>query len=72
MFFYVTDILVQNKCMFLKLFSFTFMKIEQNYLVLLMHLNNADLTGNGHKLYFTKTTLQKMRKTAMDKYDTKH
>ena len=52
--------------MFLKFFSFTFMKIEQNYLLLLMHLNSADFRGNSRRLYFTKTTLQKMRKTAME------
>ena len=70
-FYYVTNFLVQNKCMFLKFFSFTFMKIEQNYLLVLIHLNSADLRGNSRRLYFTKTTLQKMRKTAMVRCDTK-
>ena len=48
------------------------MKIEQNYLLFLIHLNSADLGGNSQRLYLTKITLQKMRKTAMEKDDIKH
>ena len=42
-FYSVTNFLVQNECMFLKLFSFTFMKIEQDYHLFQIHLNSADL-----------------------------
>ena len=42
-FYYVTNFLVQNECMFLKLLSFTFMKIEQDYHLFQIHLNSADL-----------------------------
>ena len=60
-----------NAC-FWSSFSFTFLKIEQKYLLSLIHLISAGLWGNSQRLYFTKTTLQKMRKTAMERYDTKH
>ena len=54
--------------MFLKFFSFTFVKTKQNYLLFLIRLNCADLWGNSQRLYFTKTTLQKM--TRQDKWAT--
>ena len=64
-FYYVTNCLVEKECTFLKFLSFTFMKIEENYLLFLIHLNSADLRGN-------KTVLQKMSMTAMERYDKKH
>ena len=43
---YVTNFLVQSECMLLKFFSFTFMKIEQNYLLFLIHARTYEETKN--------------------------
>ena len=40
---------VQNECMFLKFFSFTFVKIAQNCIFVLVRLNSADLRGNSYR-----------------------
>ena len=52
--------------MFLKFFSFTFVKIEQYF------RPRADLRGNNQLLNFTKNKLQRMSMTAMERYYTKH
>ena len=46
--------LVQNECMISKFFCFTLMKIEQNCIFLVVHLNSAALRGNTQRLNFTK------------------
>ena len=63
------NFLVQNECMFLKFFPFTFMKIELNCIVLLAHLNTCSVDLQG---WIYEMTLQKMSFTAMQRYDAKH
>ena len=53
-FYYATNFLVQNECMFLEFFSFNFKKIKRNYPLFLILLNSADLRGDNQRLYFTK------------------
>ena len=45
---YVTNFLVQSECMLLKFFSFTFMKIEQNYLLFLVHARTYEETARDY------------------------
>ena len=52
--------------MFLKFFSFTFVKIEQYF------RPRADLRGNNQRLNFRKNKLQRMSMTIMERYYTKH
>ena len=47
--------------------SFNLVKIEQKCIFVLVRLNSTDLRGNSQRLNFTKTTLQKMSMTAMER-----
>ena len=54
MFILLYELKVQKECMFLKICSFTFVKVGQNRIFAFVGLNSADLCGNSQRLNFTK------------------
>ena len=73
-FYCAKNFLVQNECIFLKFFSFTmftFMKIEQNYIFLLINGNCEDLRGKKPKIIFRKNHTREDEHDS-NRYDTKH